>query len=262
MLNWTTLPLPRVMIAPNGARKVKTDHPAIPISVTEVVADAIACHNAGAEAIHFHVRDASDQHVFDAGQYREGIAELSEKCPAMHLQITTETVGRYGPNDMKQIIRDVMPPGASVGVSEMIPSRSPNLDDARFYAWMADAGIRVQHICYAPQDVVLLGALLDLLPDDYNQGVWCLFVLGHYTGAVSHPNLLPLFLTEMNQAAIDGDWAICAFAEQEAACLQAATKAGGKLRVGFENSMFMRDGTIAKNNTARVQEAHTFFTAT
>lgn len=259
MLDWMTTPLPNLMIAPNGARKTKRDHPAIPISVAEVVADAVACHDAGANAIHFHVRDTNEQHTFDAGQYREGITELSRLCPQMHLQITTETVGRYGPEDMKQIIADVMPPGASIGVSEMIPSRLADDADIRFYAWLAESGIRIQHICYAPQDVALLAKVIKRLPADHRKNIWCLFVLGHYTGAISHPDLLPAFLAEMKRGEIDGDWAICAFAEQETSCLEAAVKAGGKLRVGFENSMMMRDGSLAKNNQARVREASTLF---
>ena len=39
------------------------------------------------------------------------------------------------------------------------------------------------------------------------QGIWCLFVIGHYTGRISYPELLPPFLAEMKQAGIDSDWA-------------------------------------------------------
>ena len=54
MLDWTTLPLPKLMVAPNGARKTKRDHPAIPLTVADVVADTASCHAAGANAVHFH----------------------------------------------------------------------------------------------------------------------------------------------------------------------------------------------------------------
>ncbi|MEC8672485.1 MAG: 3-keto-5-aminohexanoate cleavage protein, partial [Pseudomonadota bacterium] len=45
------------------------------------------------------------------------------------------------------------------------------------------------------------------------------------------------------------------FREEEAACIRHAVSLGGKLRVGFENSQFMADGSIAPNNEARVAEA-------
>ena len=168
--------------------------------------------------------------------------------------MTTETVGRYGPDDMRRLAREVVPPGVSIGVPEMIPSGQPSAEDAAFYHWLADTGIRTQHICYQPEHLRLLGALLDEggLP---KSGVWCLFVIGHYTGAISHPKQINSFLAEMRAAGIDGDWAICAFREEEAACIRHAVSLGGKLRVGFENSQFMTDGSIAPNNEARVAEA-------
>ena len=47
-----------------------------------------------AGAIHYHVRDADGGHILDAGLYHEAIAEL-QRAPEMHLQMTTETIGKY-----------------------------------------------------------------------------------------------------------------------------------------------------------------------
>ena len=246
--------LPPLMVAPNGARLTDDDHPAVPVTIPQIVAAAKDCAAAGAGAMHFHVRDAAKAHILDAGLYREALAELGIAVPEMHHQMTTETVGRYGPEDMRAVTRAVVPPGVSIGVPEMIPSGMPSAEDAAFYGWLADAGIRTQHICYQPEQLHLLGTLLDHagLP---KQGSWCLFVIGHYTGAVSDPALIDSFLAEMRDAGIDGDWAICAFREEEAACIRHAVSLGGKLRVGFENSMVMADGSIASDNAARVTEA-------
>jgi uncharacterized protein (DUF849 family) len=139
----------------------------------------------------------------------------------------------------------------------MIPDGVPKPEDVAFYNWSQEAGIRIQHICYGPEDVALLAKLLAVTELE-RQGIWCLFVIGHYTGRISYPELLPPFLTEMKQAGIDSDWAICAFATEEAACLKAAIAAGGKVRVGFENSVYMADGSIASDNAARVREAASF----
>lgn len=246
--------LPPLMIAPNGARLTDDDHAAIPVTIPQIVAVAKDCAAAGAGAMHFHVRDAAKAHILDAGLYREALAELMLVVPEMHHQITTETVGRYGPEDMRAVTRAVVPPGVSIGVPEMIPSGTPTTEDAAFYGWLANEGIRTQHICYQPENLRLLGALLDTagLP---KQGVWCLFVIGHYTGAISRPAQIDDFLAEMRAAGIEGDWAICAFREEEAACIRHAVGRGGKLRVGFENSMIMADGSIAPDNVARVTEA-------
>ena len=57
--------LPNLMVAPNGARRTKSDHPAIPVTLEETVETTKRCHAAGAEAIHFHLRDDAQQHILE-----------------------------------------------------------------------------------------------------------------------------------------------------------------------------------------------------
>ena len=125
--------LPQIMVAPNGARRTIADHPAIPVTIKEIVTTAASCYEAGAGAMHFHVRDNEQQHVLDAGLYKEALAELAIAVPEMHLQITTESVGRYSPEDMRALAYDVMPPGISIGIIEMIPDGQPTSDDIKLY---------------------------------------------------------------------------------------------------------------------------------
>ena len=73
--------LPELMIAPNGARKTKKDHPNLPITIPEVVEEARKCFGLGVNAIHAHVRDKKGNHILDTGLYLELIKELSQKCP-------------------------------------------------------------------------------------------------------------------------------------------------------------------------------------
>ena len=40
--------LPKLMVAPNGARPMKKDHAAVPITISEIVETAKACYEAGA----------------------------------------------------------------------------------------------------------------------------------------------------------------------------------------------------------------------
>ena len=140
------------------------------------------------EAPQLHVRDADGGHILDAGLYHEAIAELQRAVPEMHLQMTTETVGKYQPGDMRDIVRAVVPQGASVGVREMIPDGVPKPEDIEFYNWTLDAGIQLQHICYGPEDVALLAKLLDVTELN-RQGIWCLFVIGH-RGNLTNDTLL------------------------------------------------------------------------
>ena len=247
--------LPRLMVAPNGARRTTADHPAIPVTIPDLVDTAAACHAAGAGAIHFHVRDADQRHVLDSGLYREALAELEQAVPAMHPQITTEAVGRYSPAQMRQLALALMPPGISIGTVEMIPDRLPSPDDVALYRALHEAGTRIQHILYHPEDVDVLADLLTAA-DLPREAVWCLFVIGHYTGRTSEPALIAPFVDATAAHGLTADWAICAFAAEEHDSLVAAVAQGGKLRVGFENSMFMPDGGIAPDNATRVAAAN------
>lgn len=245
--------LPRIMVAPNGARRTKADHPALPVTIPETVATAKACFVAGAGGIHAHVRDADQAHVLDAGLYRELISELTREVPGMAVQITTEAVGRYTPEEQRAVVRDVMPKMVSVALREMIPDADTQ-EAARFYHWAHEAGISVQHILYTPEEVSLLAALIaeGTVP---GADLQLLFVLGRYArDQESDPADLAPFLDSLGTAGLPADWAVCAFGRNETPALAAAFEKGGKARVGFENSLWNADGILASDNAERVSE--------
>ena len=69
--------LPPLMVAPNGARLTDDDHPAVPVTIPQIVETARRCAAAGAGAMHFHVRDEAKAHILDTGLNREALAELA-----------------------------------------------------------------------------------------------------------------------------------------------------------------------------------------
>jgi uncharacterized protein (DUF849 family) len=241
------------MVAPNGARLLKSDHQALPLTLPEIVADARACARAGAAGLHLHLRDAAGLHVLDAGLYREALAELGIAVPGMALQITTEAVGRYGAPHQRQVALESGASMVSAALGEMVQD-TPEATAAAFYSDCAARGIAVQHILYGPADFGLLARLLgeELLRDPSLQ---LIFVLGRYRrNQNSAPaDLLP-FLDRMKAMDLTPDWAVCAFGRGETACLTDADRCGGKLRVGFENSLWNSDGSVAEDNAERVRE--------
>ena len=246
------------MVAPNVARPMKKDHAAVPITINEIVKTGEACFKAGAEAIHFHTRNNKGEHVLDSGLCKETLSELQKKVPKMHLQITTEAIGKYSPEEMRKLAYDVLPPGISIGIREMIPSRLPKSEDIKIYQKLTEAGTKIQHICYEPEDIDLLSNLLTQCKIS-RDGVWCMFVIGHYTGKISNPKKISLFTQKLRENEFNADWAVCAFAKEEISCLETAIKLGGKIRVGFENSFYMPDGSIAPNNETKVKAVNNLF---
>ena len=70
---------------------------------------------------------------------------------------------------------------------------------------------------------------------------------------ISKPKKINSFIEKLKDNEIKADWAVCAFGKEEISCLEMAIKTGGKIRVGFENSMLMPDGRIAPNNETKVK---------
>ncbi|MGX9352899.1 3-keto-5-aminohexanoate cleavage protein [Shimia sp. W99] len=240
------MPDPFIMVAPNGARRTKADHLALPVTLPEIVDTARTCFAAGAHGLHLHVRDASGAHSLDAGRYRETLDELARAVPDMRLQITTEAVGLYSVAQQLDCLEQVRPGWASIAVRET--ARDMDLAP-RVYAACADMGCDVQHILYDTDDIALLKdwqARGIIHPDQSS----VLFVLGRYSaGQVSAPSDLAPFLAALPDAP---DWMLCAFGPQEHACLIHAAKHGGNLRVGFENSLVDANGAPHANNAASV----------
>ncbi|QFT60743.1 3-keto-5-aminohexanoate cleavage enzyme (plasmid) [Sulfitobacter sp. THAF37] len=237
---------PFIMVAPNGARRDRADHPAVPVTMDQIAATAVACAAAGADALHLHVRDDAGQHSLDAGRYLETLAEVAAKAPDLRLQITTEAGGTFDVAAQLACLAAVKPGWASISVREI--ARDPTLA-ARVYGTCADNGTEVQHILYDTDDIAQLKRWQADGTVRAGQDA-VLFVLGRYTpGQVSTSDDLRPFRDALPEAT---DWMVCAFGPQEHDCLLAAARAGGALRVGFENSLTDHCNRPHRDNAASV----------
>lgn len=225
-----------IMIAPNGARRGKDDHPALPITIPETVEVAAACHAAGADALHLHVRDDQGAHSLDVGLYREALADLARRVPDMPVQVTTESAGLFDVSAQLTCLEQLKPAWASISVREI--ARAPDLAE-RVYATCAAQGTRVQHILYDASDAALLQRWRSqgIVRDEQAEVI---LVLGRYQPPVAATaDLLAARLADLPEST---PWTLCAFGPHEQACLLAAARQGGALRVGFENNLCHPDG--------------------
>lgn len=245
------------MVAPNGARRTKADHAALPVTLRELVETGSACFDAGAGGMHAHVRDENQQHVLDAGLYRELISEMSTQVPGLTVQMTTEAVGRYTPSEQRKLVRQVRPEAVSISLTEMLSDNGRRGESKRLYNWCADAEIAVQHILYSVDELQAFIALNSesFFPVHTPQ---LLFVLGRYAkNQESDPEQLIAFVETLHNSELMADWAVCAFGRAETLCAKKAFELGGKCRVGFENSLWNADGQLALDNAQRVAEVNT-----
>ena len=235
-----------IMVAPNGARRGKGDHPNIPLSTDELAVEATRCLEAGAGAIHVHVRDGEGRHVLDGPLYAEAIGKIRDAVgDKLVVQITTEAVGRYEPPAQIAVVQDVRPEAVSIALSEIIRSPEDEPRAARFFAWLQTERIWPQIILYRPFEI-------ERLMDFQRRGIipfakpCVLFVLGRYGQSEGTPADLPPFLEAFGD--LDTDWAVCAFGGAEAQCAHDAMSSGGHVRVGFENNLLLPSGKTADTN--------------
>ena len=249
-----------IAVAPNGGRRGKQDHPALPIGPEELASAAAACVEAGAAMIHVHVRDREGRHLLDAEAYRETSKAISDAVgDRLVIQITSEAVGRYQPAEQMAVVRGARPEAVSLALRELVPDATHETAFANFLSWLKSEQIIPQIILYTPEEASALALMHErgLVPFD---DVPVLYVLGRYTpGQVSRPaDLLAFFAPDRPRFA---HWMVCAFGREETACVAVGALLGGHARVGFENNFALADGTIARDNAALVTATKRALTA-
>ncbi|BCH31079.1 3-keto-5-aminohexanoate cleavage enzyme [Mesorhizobium sp. L-8-10] len=245
-----------IAVAPNGGRRTKADHPAIPLSPAELARTATECLEAGAGMIHVHVRRPDGRHLLDADAYREAIAAIRAATgERMVIQITTEALGIYAPAEQVAVLKEVRPEAASLALREIVPDNAAEPVFADTLSWMKQEHVLPQIILYDPAEAVRLAGMIrrGVVPW---QDIPVLYVLGRYTvSQTSQPvDLLPFLAPDMPRFA---NWSVCAFGQHEAACVTAAALLGGHVRVGFENNLLLPDGRLAPSNAALVETVAT-----
>ncbi len=248
------MPQPMIIVAPNGARRMKTDHSALPITPQELAETAITCADSGAAIIHMHARTVEGRHSLEIDDNRRTYnAVKSAVGDRMIVQMTTEAVGIYQPEHQMALIRVLKPEAASFGLRELIPNPANLKEASAFFHWVAEQRILAQYILYSAEDLSFYRQLIadGLLPTNNHH---LLFVLGRYTqGQQSSPADLDPFIDQITE--LNGvRWAVCAFGSEELNCLIHAVRHGGDARIGFENNLFSSNGEVAKDNSAQVQD--------
>ncbi|MFN1616513.1 beta-keto acid cleavage family enzyme [Vibrio rotiferianus] len=242
-----------IIVAPNGARKTKQDHDQLPMTIEEMVAEAKACQTAGSTMIHLHARDVQGMHSLEVDDNLEIYHAVKAAVGnSMIVQLTTEAVGMYSPQQQMALIKAVKPEAASFALCELIPDEQSEEQGFVFFDWVAAQGILSQIILYDQSDIGRYFSLRErgVLPKHSQH---TLVVLGRYHKAQqSSPwDLRALHLERFIEENVR--CAVCAFGAREQDCLTHAMLLGLDVRVGFENNHLSSDGQLAKNNAEQVQ---------
>lgn len=239
-----------IMSAPNGARRQKSDHPAIPVSPQDMATCAEEIIAAGASILHLHVRDDLGGHSLDVGRYRASTRAIRDAVGHdIIIQATSEAVGRYCRQEQMAMVKDLKPEAVSLALRELAPDDDDLAEMADFVQWMVREHIFPQYILYDENDYQRFEAWR-------KQGVFendrpfTLFVLGNYHGTSQTKEADQLKL-RTRQAAFP--WAVCGFGTDEVNAVTHAVKNNGHIRVGFENNIWREDGQLLSGNAEMIR---------
>ena len=241
-------------VAPNGGRKTKADHPALPLSPDELARTAAECLERGASMIHLHVRDRNGGHCLDPDAYRAAIARICEEVgDRLVIQITSESLGLFSPSEQRAAVLEANPEAVSLALRELVPEKADERDFGLFLGKLKQMRIWPQIILYTPEEAERLGAMREqgLIPFEK---LSVLYVLGRFTltRTAAPADLIPFLAPDMPRFS---PWSVCAFGRREAECVTVGALLGGHIRVGFENNLALPDGGRAASNAELIGAA-------
>jgi uncharacterized protein (DUF849 family) len=242
-----------VMAAPNGARRTRDEHPAVPLTAGELADCAADLLDAGVSVLHLHVRDTDGGHTLDVDRYRAAIDAVRRRVgDRLIVQVTSESVGMYSAAEQMAMVTELRPEAVSLGLKELCPDPAAEAEAAAFFAGLARNGTWPQYILYSADELRRFDALRrrGIFGDDRP---FCLLVLGRYAESLEgDPGELDAMLSSIDEPAFP--WAVCCFGRHENAAMRIATERGGHVRIGFENNLLLADGTVASDNAELIRQ--------
>ena len=241
-----------IAVAPNGARRSRRDHAALPLTPDEIAETALSCAQAGAAMIHLHVRDDEGSHSLDPWRYEQAIAAVKRRVDdKMLIQVSSEGAGVFTADQQMAAVEALMPECVSLGLREYIKDASAVETGARFLEVLYRNRTQVQYILYGPDDIHWYEYLCQqgIIPGETHM---LLFVLGRYGKQAGHPSQLVEYLETLERPS---SWMVCAFGADELSVMEEAIRLGGHCRVGFENNLEVRMGITAADNAELVRSA-------
>ncbi|WP_320064571.1 3-keto-5-aminohexanoate cleavage protein [Micromonospora sp. RTGN7] len=222
----------------NGGRS-RAEHPAVPLTPAELVADAAHCAALGVAAVHVHPRDATGAESLAPATVAAAVAALRAACPGLPVGVSTGAWVEPDPAARVEAVRAwrVLPDFASVNAHEAgaeqvaaalvergvaVEAGVWTLDALRAYRGWRVPVLRVLVECMAPASADALADVARIL-------------------AALPPESPPVLLHAEGPAV----WSV----------LAEAVGRGLDTRIGLEDTLLLPDGAPAAGNAALVAAA-------
>jgi len=246
--------------------------PHLPITPEQIADACLGAAEAGAAIVHIHVREpGSGKPSMELGYYRDVVERIRAQNTQLILNITTGPGGRFVPSPDEPRI-------AAAGTTLMVPEKRvehiavlrPEIctidlntmnsgkevvintpgNVRRMAEVMRDAGVKPEIELFDSGDIALMG---DLLKDGTLEGpALCSFVMGVRYGFQPSPETV---LYARNLLPAGAEFTAIGIGKAAFTAVAQSYLAGGHVRVGLEDTVYLSRGQLASSNAALVEKA-------
>jgi uncharacterized protein (DUF849 family) len=246
--------------------------PHLPVTPEQIANECLAAAEAGAAAVHIHVRDPkTGRPSMDVELYRDVVDRIRQRNAALIINLTTGPGGRYVPSEAdpkvyapgttlvapeKRVehITLIKPDICSLDLNTMNSGPDVVINTPRNVRIMAkvmrDAGVKPELEIFDSGDLHLA---CDLIAEGTldGPGMWT-FVLGVKYGFSATPETLLYARNLLPHGAI---WSAFGLGRSEFPIVAQSWLYGGHVRVGMEDNIYLEKGVLAKCNAELVAKA-------
>ncbi len=246
--------------------------PHLPVTPAHIANECLAAAQAGAAAVHIHVRDPqTGKPSMELELYREVFDTIRRANPELIINLTTGPGGRFipsaddprvaapgstlvQPEKRVEHVRVLKPDVCSLDLNTMNSGGDVVINTPRNVRIMAkimrEAGVKPELEIFDSGDMHLAR---DLIADGTLEGpgMWT-FVTGVKYGFSSSPETLLYARSLLPAGAI---WSAFGIGRFEFPIVAQAWLAGGHVRVGMEDNIYLEKGVLAQSNAELVLKA-------
>ncbi|CAM3277999.1 3-keto-5-aminohexanoate cleavage protein [Stackebrandtia soli] len=247
-----------ITVAPTGAESSKQDVPALPVTLDELVAEAVACEAAGASVIHVHIRDDEAKPTLDLGRLTATVEALRSNT---NLIVQLSSGGAVtDPEEHRLRVLEAAPDMASCTMGtvnfgdDVFMNRSAFI--VELHQRMRDRRIVPEYEIFDLGHLVSLARLLDKHGLPFGGHVHVDFVLGVPGGAAADAETVTAFADAARRyLPADATFSATGIGRGTLPVMFTALAAGGHLRVGMEDTTSYARRQPVESNAQLVRRA-------
>ncbi|WP_182422340.1 3-keto-5-aminohexanoate cleavage protein [Aureimonas sp. ME7] len=261
-----------ITCAVTGNLTTRDQTPYLPVTPGEIATACLEAAKAGAAIVHIHVRDPETGRPSMALEhYREVVERIRDENSQIIINLTTGPGGRFMPGDPDPAVAgpgttlttpkrrvahvvELKPDICTLDLNTMTFGREVVINTPasirRMAALIADAGVLPEIELFDTGDTALLG---DLVADGTLGGqILCSLVLGVRYGFPATPETL---LHGRSLLPKDSVWTAFGVGRNAFAMVAQSYLAGGHVRIGLEDAVYLEEGVHARSNALMVEKA-------